>query len=509
MKQGEKVKKMPAVKLGTSAKLGKSLTTMPKKTRVKKAVKEVKASPVRIVVDRHRHKKTIVESIMETPSIVLERAIDETRHVATVVSNGKSVKRAEEYWHLLGPGLTTGAADDDPSGVATYSQAGAKFGFQWLWLAGFTFPLMAVTQEMCARIGMVTGRGLAANIKRHFPRPVLYIATVLLFLANTFNIGADLGAMADVTKLLFPTADFSFLVVSFALVILMFQIFTTYQRYAKYLKFLAMTLLAYVLTMFLIKFNWWELFQSAVVPKFEFTKEGILLITGVLGTTISPYLFFWQTSQEIEEEIMDGKTSIKSRVGATQKEISDMRVDVWSGMFLSNLVMFAIIAVCGATLHLSGITDIQTAAQAAAALKPLAGEFAYVLFALGIISTGLLAIPVLAGSISYALSESFEWEEGLYKQLGKAKAFYGVIIISMIFGLLLNFIGLDPIKTLVYSAVANGVVAPVVLILIVMLASDKKIMGEWVNGKASKIFGWAVTLLMFIAGTATIWALLS
>ncbi|MEI8361464.1 MAG: Nramp family divalent metal transporter [bacterium] len=506
MKQGEKIKKTEDAIKKTNT--GMKMT---KKEQGKKILKNKKfhQSAVRAVVAKHRHQKTIIESVMEVPAIVIERALNETRHVATVVGDKRSVKRAEEYWHLLGPGLTTGAADDDPSGIATYSQAGAQYGFQWLWLASFTFPLMAVTQEMCARIGMVTGRGLAANIRRHFPRPVLYIATILLFLANTFNIGADLGAMAEVTKLLFPRADFSFLVVSFALVILMFQIFTTYQRYSKYLKFLAMTLISYVVTMLLVKFDWWQVVKATAIPQFNFTKEGILLITGVLGTTISPYLFFWQTSQEIEEEIMDGKTSIKSRLGASQKEISDMRVDVWSGMFLSNLVMFAIIAVCGATLYANGITNIETAAQAAAALKPLAGDFAYILFALGIISTGLLAIPVLAGSISYALSESFEWEEGLYKQLGKAKAFYGVIVVSMIFGLMLNFIGLDPIKALVYSAVANGVVAPVVLVLIVMLASDKKIMGEWVNGKAAKIFGWAVTMLMLVAGLATIWSIIA
>lgn len=455
-----------------------------------------------------RH-KSFAERFAEAPAIALEKTIYESRKVGGAIKNDHTIKKAEEFWHLLGPGLTTGAADDDPSGVVTYSQAGARFGFQWLWLSAFTLPLMAITQEMCARIGLVTGEGLAANIRKHFPKWVLYLSTGLLFFANTFNIGADLGAMAEVTRLLMPNLDFSFLVVSFALVSLMLQIFTTYQKYSKYLKYLALTLLTYVFTLFLIKADWLAISKATFLPSFNFTKDGILLITGVLGTTISPYLFFWQTSQEIEEEILCGKTSIKARQGATSTEISHMRADIWSGMLLSNLVMFAIIAACGATLFKSGITTIDSAAQAAAALRPLAGDAAYLLFALGIVSTGLLAIPVLAGSISYALSESFHWQEGLYKQLEKAKAFYGIIIISMIFGLLLNFIGLDPIKTLIYSAVLNGIVAPVVLVLIVMLSSNKKIMGEWHNTPFIKFMGWLVTLIMVIAGSATIWSILS
>jgi Mn2+/Fe2+ NRAMP family transporter len=259
--------------------------------------------------------------------------------------------------------------------------------------------------------------------------------------------------------------------------------------------------------MLIVKANWPDIFLATFIPSFSFTKESILLVTGVLGTTISPYLFFWQTSQEIEEEILGGKTSIKSRLGATAVEVKRMRADVWSGMLLSNLVMFAIMVTCGATLFANGITNIETAADAASALRPLAGDAAYLLFALGIISTGLLAIPVLAGGVSYALSEAFGWEEGLYKQLEKAKAFYGVIIISMFVGLMLNFIGLDPMKALVYSAIANGVVAPVVLVLIVLLSSNKKIMGEWANGSTNKFFGWLVTWIMVVAGSATIFAL--
>lgn len=458
---------------------------------------------------RQPRQKALIEKIAEAPALLLEKSVNESGKLYRSLQDGKAVKKAENYWHMLGPGLTTGAADDDCSGIATYSQAGARYGFQWLWLAPLTFPLMAITQEMCARIGMVTGEGLAANIRKHFPRWVLYVSTALLFAANTFNLGADLGAMSEATRLLFPNLDFNLLVIAFAFLSLGLQIFSTYQKYAKYLKYLAFTLLSYVVTMFMVGADWQSILHSTFFPTFHFTKESILLVTAVLGTTISPYLFFWQTSQEIEEEILEGKTSIKSRLGATREEISKMRADVWSGMFLSNLVMFAIIATCGATLYKSGITNIETAAQAASALKPLAGNSTYLLFALGIVSTGLLAIPVLAGSISYALSESFHWEEGLNKQLEKAKAFYGVIIISMLVGLSLNFIGLDPIKALIYSAIANGIVAPVVLVLIVLISSNKQIMGNWTNDGWNKFFGWLVTWIMVMASGATIFALLS
>lgn len=451
-----------------------------------------------------RSNKSLVEKIVEEPAIMLEEIIDESEKFVKKVEEEKAVKKAEEYWHLLGPGLTTGAADDDPSGIATYSQAGARYGFQWLWLASFTFPLMAVAQEMCARIGLVTGRGLAANIKKHFSQKALIICTVLLFAANTFNIGADLGAMSQATQLLFPKLSFGFLVFAFAIISLLLQIFTTYQKYARYLKWLAMILLSYIFSALMIKLDWGKILHSTIIPTFNFTKESILLVTGVLGTTISPYLFFWQTSQEVEEEIMKGKTSVKMREGASHEEIKEMRIDIWSGMFLSNVVMFFIIAACGATLNVAGITNIGTAADAAAALRPLAGDAAYFLFALGVIGTGLLAIPVLAGSISYALSESFNWKEGLYRKLKQAQAFYGVIIISLFVGLGLNFVGLDPIKALIYSAVANGVIAPVILFFVVVISSNKSIMGHHANGKLTKIFGWAVTGLMVIAGVATI-----
>lgn len=409
---------------------------------------------------------------------------------------------------MLGPGLTTGASDDDPSGIATYSQTGAQYGYQLLWLAVFTFPLMAVVQEMCARIGLVTGRGLAANIRIHFPRWVLYTCTSLLFAANAFNIGADLGAMAKGVQLFLPSASFSLLVIGFTVLCLVLQIFSTYASYARILKYLALVLLAYILSGLSVSVDWKSVFVHAAVPTLSFSREQIFLVCGILGTTISPYLFFWQTSQEVEEEILQGKTSILARQRiTTPQEVKQMRIDVWSGMFLSNVVMFFIIVTCAATLFSSGITNINTAADAALALRPVAGHAAYLLFAVGIIGTGLLAVPVLAGSASYAISESFGWKEGLYRKWQQAHAFYGVIIVSMLVGLLLNFIGLDPIKALIYSAIANGVVAPVVLVFIVSLSSNRKIMGQYASQRTSRTLGIAITGIMAAVGIATLTAL--
>ncbi len=422
----------------------------------------------------------------------------------------KDLKKASNYWHMLGPGLTTGAADDDPSGIATYSQTGAQYGFNFLWLALLTFPLMAVVQEMCARIGMVTGRGLAGNIKRHFPRWVLYGCAGLLFIANSFNIGADLGAMAKATQLLAPDANFALLIFIFTGFSLWMQIATPYARYAKYLKWLSLVLFSYVLTALTIRLDWGQILTNTVWPHMTFSKEEIFLVCGILGTTISPYLFFWQTSQEVEEEILQGKVTLKSRQALTSPaEIKKMRVDVWSGMFFSNMVMFFIIVTCAATLFANGMTDIKTAEQAASALRPLAGDSAFLLFTLGIVGIGLLSVPVLAGSASYAISEALGWKEGLYRKFKQAHAFYGVIIVSMIFGLVMNFVGMDPIKSLIYAAVLNGIVAPIILVLIVILSSSKKVMGEnHINKPVAKALGWIVTVFMILIGVATIIALI-
>lgn len=447
----------------------------------------------------------LLEKVAGAPAAALDKTIDTSKQITGVFVSRKTMGQAREYWKSLGPGLTTGAADDDPSGITTYSQAGAQYGFNLLWLSGFTFPLMAIVQEMCARIGLVTGRGLAANIRQYYPKWVLYIATSLLFAANTLNIGADLGAMAKATQLLFPHFSFTTLILGFTMFTLALQIFTTYEKYAKYLKWLALVLLSYVFSALTVNLDWNEVLQKAIIPTIVLSRDQIFLITAVLGTTISPYLFFWQTSQEVEEQILGGKTTLKLRQEeTTPQEVKNMRMDVWSGMFLSNLVMFFIIAAAGATLFAHGITNITTAAQAAEALRPIAGDKVYWLFALGIIGTGMLAVPILAGSASYALSESFGWKFGLYRRLKEANAFYGVIIISTGIGLAINLLGFDPIKALIYSAVVNGLIAPPVLVLIVLMSSNMKIMGKWTSSRLTIAVGWLVVALMTLAGIATI-----
>jgi NRAMP (natural resistance-associated macrophage protein)-like metal ion transporter len=449
----------------------------------------------------------ILTKTVEAPAAMLGRAVLMTQIVREAGTHNPVVKKGRDYWLMLGPGLTTGASDDDPSGIATYSQTGAQFGFNLLWLAPWTFPLMATVQEMCARIGLVTGRGLAGNIRVFYSKKVLYFCTALLFAANAFNIGADLGAMAKAVQLLSPGLSFGWLVVGISLFSLLLQIFTPYVRYAKYLKWLALILLSYILSAALAHPNWHTILSHGFIPHINFNKEEILLICAILGTTISPYLFFWQTSQEVEEQVLEGKTTLRDRRHTEATEVKSMRIDVWSGMFLSNLVMFFIIAATGAILFPHGIHEIKTAAQAAEALRPFAGNATYFLFAIGIIGTGLLAIPVLAGSSSYALAESLRWKEGLYRDLGQAKAFYGIIIISMLVGLGINFVGLDPIKALIYAAIANAIVAPVIIFFIVRISSSKKFMGGWANKKTTTVIGWGVFGLMLVAAIAAIYAL--
>jgi NRAMP (natural resistance-associated macrophage protein)-like metal ion transporter len=451
-------------------------------------------------------KKHNLEQIAKAEALAIDAQLIKTVHAAEI-AEAKTVENTRKYWNILGPGLTTGASDDDPSGIATYSQTGAQYGFQLLWLAPLTFPLMSIVQEMCARIGIVTGRGLAGNIRLHFSKKILYLCTLSLFVANAFNIGADLGAMAKGVQLLRPQASFGILVIGFALLCVFLQIYLPYAKYAKYLKWLALVLLAYVASALMAHLDWGTILHHTFVPSITFSKEQMLLICAILGTTISPYLFFWQTSQEVENEIMDGKTSLALRKGGNRHEIKNMRVDVWSGMFLSNIVMFFIIATCGALLFGNGVTNITSAAQAAEALRPFAGDKSYWLFAIGIIGTGLLAIPVLAGASSYAAAESFKWKEGLYRKFKQAHAFYGTLILSVIVGLGIDFLGIDPIKALIYSAVANGIVAPLVLALIVIISSKESIMGEWVNKKWTTRAGWAVTGMMVAAGGAAIWSL--
>ncbi|HET9721532.1 MAG TPA: Nramp family divalent metal transporter [Candidatus Saccharimonadales bacterium] len=453
------------------------------------------------------NKQRNLRNLAKSEALALDSAVLRSAHAAETVELN-TLKKTREYWNVLGPGLTTGASDDDPSGIATYSQTGAQYGFQLLWLAWVTFPLMAVVQEMCARIGMVTGRGLAGNIRLHFSRRVLYVCTLMLFAANAFNIGADLGAMAKGVQLLNHGASFSLLVIGFAVLSVLLQIFLPYGRYAKYLKWLALVLLAYVASAVMAHLNYSTILSHTVHPSLRFSKDQIILVCAILGTTISPYLFFWQTSVEVESKILDGETSVAMRQKSIDKhKVHAMRLDVWSGMLLSNVVMFFIISACAAILFPHGITHIQTSAQAAEALRPFAGNATYWLFAIGIIGTGMLAIPVLAGSSSYAAAESFKWREGLYRKFKQAHAFYGTILFSMLVGLALNFIGIDPIKALIYSAVFNGIVAPMVLALIVIISSNKRIMGEWVNRRTTTGLGWLVTGIMVLAGVAAILSL--
>lgn len=454
-----------------------------------------------------KKRKDIIRKTAEAPAELLDYGVVKTQKAVVNLPANPVIKKTGDYWHALGPGLTTGASDDDPSGIATYSQAGAQYGFQLLWLSALTFPLMALVQEMCARIGLVTGRGLAGTIRLHFSRRLLMFCMVLLFAANSFNLGADLGAMAQATQLLRPSLSFGWLVVGFSALCLGLQIFTPYARYAKYLKWLALVLLSYVASTLLAHLDWVEVIKHAFVPSLTFNKDQVILVCAILGTTISPFLFFWQTSQEVEDQIAVGKTTLALRRGTDKASVKKMRIDVWTGMFLSNVVMFFIIAACGGTLFPHGITNIETASQAAEALKPFAGNATYLLFALGIIGTGLLAIPVLAGSASYVVAESFHWQSGLNRKLNQAYAFYGVLIIAMLVGLGINFIGLNPIKALIYSAVANGIVAPLILALVVLISSNKKIMGHWVNKRYVTWLGWGTTGLMLVAGVAAIYAL--
>ncbi len=451
-------------------------------------------------------KDNFVTDLAEAPAKALEDAIAGSEHALN--SFNKPLKDAEDYWHAVGPGLTTGASDDDPSGIATYSQAGAKFGFMYVWMALFTFPLMATIQEMCARIGLATGRGLAANIRLLYSRKIIYFLATILFITNTFNLGADLGAMSKAAQLIFPNVNFVVLLLMFTVVSLGLQIFVSYSGYAKFLKYLSFVLLLYIATALTIdNLPWRDIIHHTIIPHISWNKQSFILITAILGTTISPYLFFWQTSQEVEERRANGKIQIKLRHQSLQKrEVRRMRLDVWVGMFFSNIVMFFVIVTCAAVLFPQGI-EVNTAEDAARALLPLAGAQAYTLFALGIIGTGLLAVPVLAGSAAYALAESFHWSFGLNRGLKHAEAFYGVIIFAMIFGFILNLVGINPIKALIWSAVLNGIVAPIILYFIVKISSNKDVMGKWSSGLLTKTIGYICLGLMTVAAVGAVYSI--
>lgn len=416
-------------------------------------------------------------------------------------------KKLKKLFSRLGPGFITGASDDDPSGIATYSQTGAQFGYSQLWTALFSFPFMTIVQEMCGRIGMVTGKGLSGVVRKHYPRPVLYFSVTLLLFANTVNIGADLGAMASAGQLLIGV-PFIFWLLPITLLTLVLEVFVSYKVYAKFLKYLTFSLFAYVIAAFVVKQDWPQVIKSTALPAFTPNKDYLLNIIAILGTTISPYLFFWQTGEEVEEEVESHKIVAmgKGVPKITKIDIKEMRYDTISGMFFSNIVMFFIIVTVASTLHSQGINTIDTASQAALALKPIAGPFAFVLFAAGIIGTGLLAVPVLAGSASYAISEAVGWKEGLYRKLKQAHGFYGVITMATIVGLLVNFTGVPPFKMLYYTAVLNGLIAPPLMILILLVSSNPQIMGKYTNSSFSNLMGVLITAVMTIASAILIFS---
>lgn len=401
----------------------------------------------------------------------------------------------------LGPGIITGAADDDPSGIATYSVAGAQLGTKLLWTALLTWPLMAAVQMMCARIGKVTGQGLAGNFKQRFPRWLLLAFVIALLTANTINIAADLAGMADATAML-SGINSRWFVVLFALLISWATVRLQYQQIANVLKWLVLVLLAYPITAFVVGADWGQVVQDTLVPSMPHTRNEWATLVAILGTTISPYLFFWQASEEVEEEKSAGQSTLAQRKGATSEELALRNIDVGVGAFFSNMVMFFIILTTAITLNRHKITNIETSRQAAEALRPFAGKFAGTLFTLGIVGVGFLAIPTLAGSAAYAFAETLGWRQGLNKKLRQARWFYALILISTAAGVALDFIGINPVKALYWTAVINGLLAPFLLVAILIVAADKKLM----QNQPSSRLGWVVvaitTIAMFAAGVA-------
>jgi len=405
------------------------------------------------------------------------------------------------WFRRLGPGLITGAADDDPSGIATYSQAGAQFGVNMLWTVVLTYPLMAAIQEICARIGRVTGKGLAANMALVLPRWLAYLIVGLLFVANTVNIGADVAAMGAAMRLLVGWGETTFAVL-FALGSLLLQVFVPYHRYVHVLKWLTLALFAYVGVLFAVRIDWWEVAQGVIWPQISWNKDAMLIIVAVFGTTISPYLFFWQSAEEVEDETLAGTGALIDHPNEAPEELSRIAVDTYVGMAFSNLIAFFIILTTAVTLNKAGITTIATSAQAAEALRPIAGEFAFLLFSLGIVGTGLLALPVLAGSAAYAIGELRGWRLGLEQRPEKARSFYGVIALAYCLGLVMLVLPIDPIKALFWSAVLNGMIAVPLMIGTMIVVSNRKHLGQFVAPTGMKIMGWLATAVMATAAMA-------
>jgi NRAMP (natural resistance-associated macrophage protein)-like metal ion transporter len=412
----------------------------------------------------------------------------------------KKQGKLKKFLNILGPGLITGASDDDPSGIATYSQAGAAYGLGLLWMSLFTFPMMAALQGMCARIGMVTSQGLTHTLKNRYPKIILYLMILFSVPAIILNIGADIAGMGAVTSLLFPSVPafaFSFV---FTIIMMVVIIAYPYQKIAAILKWFCLSILLYLVVPFIIKVNWKDVLLAAVVPHIELNKNFIEMMVAILGTTISPYLFFWQATMEAEDAEHKNKSIIVDK-----RVLRDMAADVNTGMFASNFVMLFIILTTGVVLHNAGVKDINTVDQAAKALAPLAGKFSYLFFALGVIGTGFLAIPVLAGSLSYMLAETFGWQEGLDKKFQEARAFYIVLILALVIGLLINVLGISPMKALIYTAILYGVTSPVMIAVILHIGNNKKIMNKFTNSRLSNILGMITFIVMTVAAIALIY----
>ena len=415
-------------------------------------------------------------------------------------ASGKATSKIKNFFAQLGPGLVTGASDDDPSGIATYSQAGARFGTSLLWTALVSYPLMVSIQEMCARIGLVTNHGLTGIIKRNYSKTILYLILLVSYPSITLNIGADIAGMGAVGNLLFPKIPSFVFSVLFTGILMYSIVFWNYHKIASILKWLCITLFSYILIPFLTKTDWLQVLKGTFLPSFENTKDYFMALVGILGTTISPYLFFWQTSMEVEE-VRQRKLFVDKKI------IHGMQTDVKGGMLLTNIVFFFIILTSGTVLFNAGIHSIDTVEQAAKALQPLAGNMAYALFSIGVIGTGFLAIPVLAGASSYMMAEVFDWEEGLDKKFSEAKGFYITVIISLIIGLSIQFLGISPVKALLWSAVLYGITAPVMIAIILHICNNKTIMGRYTNKRLSNILGFATLILMLAAAIALIWFL--
>ncbi len=411
-----------------------------------------------------------------------------------MISNISTINKIRRFWKLLGPGLITGASDDDPSGIATYSQAGAAYGLATLWTAIVAFPLMAAIQQMCARIGLVTEQGLTGTLKKHYPRPILYLMLLFSFPAIIMNIGADIAGMGAVGNLLFPSIHAIFFSVFFTFLLLFLIIFLPYQKIVKVLKYLCIVMLVYFIVPFLYKQDFLAILKATFIPTIHFNKEFLAILVGILGTTISPYLFFWQASVEVEE--MKQK---KKKLIVDKKITDEMEQDVDFGMTFSGFVMYFIILTTGTVLFKGGIHQIDTVEQAALALKPLAGNMAYLLFSIGIIGTGLIAIPVLTGSLSYIFTETFGWKQGLNKKFHQAKGFYIIIAVSLLLGLSLNYIGISPIKALIYTAILYGITAPVLIAIILHISNNEAIMGIHTNSRVTNILGFTALIIMTIA----------